>query len=60
MFKFSQFIFSLLILGLAWPALAYVASSTNYRLQADSLNFAGNLSTSSSYNLQDTGGELGT
>ncbi|PIP58369.1 MAG: hypothetical protein COX02_00740 [Candidatus Vogelbacteria bacterium CG22_combo_CG10-13_8_21_14_all_37_9] len=53
-------VFSLLALSLALPALAYVASSTNYRLQSDSLNFAGNLSTSSSYNLQDTFGESGT
>lgn len=60
MLKFSQPIFILLFLFLAWPALAYVASSTNYRIQSDSLNFGGNLSTSSSYNLQDTGGELGT
>jgi hypothetical protein len=39
---------------------AVVASSTNYRLQADSVNTAGVLSTSSSYRLEDTTGEVGT
>lgn len=41
-------------------ALAYVASSTNYRLERDSLNFAGGLSTSTNYGLEDTAGEIGT
>lgn len=39
---------------------AYVASSTNYRLQSDSVNFGGGLSTSTSYRMQDTLGEIGT
>lgn len=39
---------------------AYVASSTNYRLQSDSINFGGGLSTSSSYLIEDTIGEIGT
>src|SRR3989344_5576517 len=41
-------------------ALAEVASSTNYRLQADSFNFGGLLSTSANYRLEDTAGEIGT
>ncbi|MEK7552690.1 MAG: hypothetical protein AAB505_01115, partial [Patescibacteria group bacterium] len=39
---------------------AEVSSSTNYRLQADSLNFAGLLSTSTNYRIEDTLGEIGT
>ncbi len=39
---------------------AYVASSTNYRIERDSINFAGGLSTSSSYSLEDTLGEVAT
>lgn len=41
-------------------AAAYVASSTNYRLQSDSINFGGGLSTSTSYVMEDTLGEAGT
>lgn len=39
---------------------AVVASSTNYRLEADSINTAGGFSTSSAYRLEDTTGEVGT
>lgn len=39
---------------------AYVAASTNYRLESDSLNFAGGLATSTNYSLEDTLGEMGT
>jgi len=39
-------------------ALSYVASSTNYRIQSDSINVGGILSTSSSYRLEDTVGEV--
>lgn len=41
-------------------ALAQVSSSTNYRLQTDSINFGGGLSTSTSYVQESTFGELGT
>jgi hypothetical protein len=41
-------------------ALAVVATSTNYRIDRDSINFVGDLSTSTSYSLEDTGGEVGT
>lgn len=41
-------------------ASAYVASSTNYRIQSDSVNVGGILSTSTSYRAEDTLGEQGT
>jgi hypothetical protein len=41
-------------------AFAVVATSTNYRIDRDSINFVGDLSTSTSYSLEDTGGEVGT
>lgn len=41
-------------------ALASVATSTSYRLQLDSVNVGGARSTSSSYRIEDTGGETGT
>ncbi len=39
---------------------AYVASSTNYRLQSDSINIGGGLSTSTNYKMEDTLGEAAT
>src|SRR3989339_428073 len=41
-------------------ASAYVASSTNYRIQSDSVNVGGNFSSSPSYRAEDTLGEGGT
>jgi len=41
-------------------AYAYVAAGTNYRLQFDSLNFSGGLSTSTNYTQESTAGEVGT
>lgn len=41
-------------------ARGYVASSTNYQLERDSINFAGGLSTSTNYDIEDTLGEVGT
>lgn len=41
-------------------ASGFVASSTNYVLQSDSLNFGGLQSGSANYSLEDTFGELGT
>lgn len=64
--KFSHtFFLSIFALGvsllLGTPlALAYVASSTNYRIQSDSVNTGGALSTSPSYRAEDTLGEPGT
>ncbi|MEX0918419.1 MAG: hypothetical protein WDZ85_00395 [Candidatus Paceibacterota bacterium] len=42
------------------PVEAYVASSTNYRLERESLNFGGGYATSTNYSLRDTLGEVGT
>ncbi len=41
-------------------ASAYVASSTNYRIQNDSVSIGGALSTSTNYKAEDTLGETGT
>lgn len=41
-------------------AEAYVASSTNYRIDRDSINFGGGLSTSTNYSQESTLGEVGT
>lgn len=57
------FITLLVILGsvmLVGPAFGYVASSSSYRLEKDSINFAGTRSTSASYTMEDTVGEIGT
>ena len=40
--------------------MAQVATSTNYQLQSDSINFGGGLSTSTNYQQESTFGELGT
>ncbi len=39
---------------------AQVMGSGNYRIQSDSINFGGGLSTSTNYSLESTGGEVGT
>jgi hypothetical protein len=39
---------------------AQVASSTNYQLQSDSLNFGGGFSSSTNYSQESTFGEIGT
>jgi len=41
-------------------AQSYVASSSNYILHSDSINFGGGYSTSTNYKLQDTLGEIGS
>lgn len=53
----------LLIIGLFSPAtilLAQTMTSGNYTIQSDSVNFAGNRSTSGSYSVEDTAGEIAT
>src|SRR3989338_4507048 len=40
-------------------AFAYVASSSSYRVQSDSINVGGVISTSTSYTAEDTIGESG-
>ncbi len=49
--------FIFLAVFLPMIASAVVASSTNYRLEADSINSAGGFSSSSAYRLEDTTGE---
>ena len=41
-------------------ATAQVRQSGSYRIQSDSINFGGGLSTSTSYKVESTGGEVGT
>lgn len=55
-FLFILWIFTGLVQGL----YAYVASSTNYRLRADSINFTGGTSSSTNFKAQDTLGEDGS
>lgn len=59
MFKYFTVIFACALLPVASPALAYVASSSHYRIQADSINFGGGISSSSDYSVKDTLGESG-
>lgn len=47
-------------IGFSITASAFVSTSTNYRLESDSLNVGGVLSTSTNYRLKDTTGEVGT
>lgn len=59
--RFTLFIVITALLAATTPlAWGYVASSTNYRLQSDSLNFAGSRSTSTNFVMEDTVGEIGT
>lgn len=48
------------VLFTGYSAYAYVASSTNYRIQSDSLNVGGVRQTSSNYISEDTIGEIAT
>lgn len=60
--SFTAFMFVTIatsILASAPFASAYVASSTSYRIQTDSVNVGGGFSTSTSYRAQDTLGESG-
>lgn len=41
-------------------SLAQVRESTNYRIESDSINFGGGLSSSGSYTLESTAGEVAT
>jgi hypothetical protein len=51
---------SVVVLSAQQLSFAQVASSTNYRLQSDSINFGGGLSTSTNYRQESTGGEVAT
>ena len=50
----------ILVFGATRETFAIVASSTNYILERDSINFAGARSTSTNFDLEDTAGEIGT
>ena len=57
--KKSIFIIVIISLAVAiYPVLAYVASSTNYRIQSDSINVGGVRQTSTNYMSEDTIGEI--
>ncbi len=49
---------TILALSLAQGVSAYVAASSNYQIERDSINFAGGLSSSTNYGLEDTVGEV--
>jgi hypothetical protein len=51
---------SVLILCSLSISFAQVMESTSYRIQSDSVNFAGGLSSSTSYVIESTAGEVGT
>lgn len=55
----SLFIF-LGLFGFGVVTDGYVASSTNYRIERDSINFGGGFSTSTNYIIRDTLGEVAT
>jgi hypothetical protein len=66
MHKFTYFILNTLVsvtcifvLGISFSS-AQVMSSSNYKVQDQSINFAGNRSTSASYTMQDSAGEIAT
>lgn len=59
-FHFYYFVAVALFLGFARLGYAHIASSTNYRIEVDSVNVGGILSTSSSHRIEDTLGESGT
>ncbi len=57
--KFIFFVVIFCLIGV-YSVDAYVASSTNYRIQFDSLNIGGARSTSTNYIIEDTIGEIST
>ena len=58
--KFFSIFVVLFFLSFAYSGLAYVASSSNYRIQSDSINVGGTRQTSTSYISEDTIGEIAT
>ncbi len=59
--KRIKLIIGILLLGcFSITTSAFVATSTNYRVQSDSLNTGGLISTSTNYRIEDTLGEGGT
>ena len=56
----SAFLCALFVLLCIDSVGAQVMQSTNYRIQSDSVNFGGGLSTSTQYTLESTAGEIAT
>ncbi len=56
----SAFLFTPVFFLLLGTSYAQVMQSTNYRIQSDSVNFGGGLSTSTNYVLEATAGEVAT
>lgn len=53
--KNSLIIFAVIVcFTITTVASAYVASSTNYRIETDTISYGGGMSTSTSFNMQDT------
>lgn len=57
---FVSAVLTVVVLSSLQLGFAQVATSTNYQLQSDSINFGGGLSTSTNYQQESTFGELGT
>ncbi len=58
---FMQTLTALLVIVCGMQSVgAQVMQSTNYKIQSDSVNFGGGLSTSTNYSLESTAGEIAT
>lgn len=55
-----SFILLMLMLLAGASVRAQVMESTNYQIQSDSINFGGSFSSSTTYRLEDTAGEIAT
>lgn len=53
-------VLTVLMLSILSISLAQVRTSSSYRLESDSINFGGGLSSSTSYSLESTAGEIAT
>ncbi|HPM08487.1 MAG TPA: hypothetical protein PKX30_01550 [Candidatus Pacearchaeota archaeon] len=58
--KKQAIVFALFLMFVGANSLAYVASSSSYIMQFDSINIGGTNSTTSNYIMEDTAGEIGT
>ena len=57
--KKQAIVFALFLMFIGVNSLAYVASSSSYIMQFDSINIGGANSTTSNYIMEDTAGEIG-
>ncbi len=58
-FYLLMFVFLITLFSVT-PVLAYMMSSTNYRIQFDSINTGGGMGTSTNFKIEDTVGEVAT